>query len=124
MKIIEAIKAVDTNVPNGYEQREKIKWLSTLDGMIKIEVIDTHEGAEDCTFVGYDGNTDIYETELLAPSPYDFLYLRWMEAQIHYNNCENEKYNNAIDVFNTFYEEFKRYYNRMHMPKGERVRFF
>ena len=53
MKIIEAIQKVDALKPNNYSQEDKIKWLSTLDGVIKREIIDTHEGASDIVFNGY-----------------------------------------------------------------------
>lgn len=46
MTINEAIQAVDSLKPNGYSELEKIGWLSELDGTIKAEIIDTHEGAD------------------------------------------------------------------------------
>jgi hypothetical protein len=47
-----------------------------------------------------------------------------MEAQVDYHNDENERYNNAIDMFNTAYDGFKNHYNRTHMPKGKKFKFF
>ena len=44
MKIIEAIHAVDSLKPNSYSESDKVRWLSTLDGLIKANIIDTHEG--------------------------------------------------------------------------------
>ena len=44
MTIIGAITRVDTVKPNTYSQMDKVKWLSELDGIIKAEIIDTHEG--------------------------------------------------------------------------------
>lgn len=124
MKIINAINTVDALQPNTYEQSRKVEWLSTLDAMIKREIIDTHEGGEGCTFAGYGSGTDIKETELLATAPHDIIYLRWLEAQIHYHNGENDKYNNAINAFNTAYAAYRNYYNRTHMPKGNKFQFF
>ena len=46
MTIMEAINRIDAIKPNGYPQLEKIRWLSTLDGNIKANIIDTHEGGE------------------------------------------------------------------------------
>ena len=123
MKIIEAINGIDTLNHNTYSEPEKVKWLSRVDWMVKKHVIDTHEGAEDVTFTGYDDLTDP-NTELLVPAPHDELYLRWMEAQIHYHNGEYGKYNNAADSFNTAYEDYKKYYNRTHMPKGKQFKYF
>ena len=42
MTIIEAINKNDLLKPNNFTQMDKIIWLSTLDGIIKKEIIDTH----------------------------------------------------------------------------------
>ena len=123
MKIIEAIQAVDTLKPNAYSELEKIQWLSKLDGIIKTEIIDTHEGNEDITFNGYDENTSL-ETELLVKAPYDSIYVSWLESRIDYANGEYAKYNNSITVFNTDYASYEKYYNRNHMPKGNSIKYF
>lgn len=123
MKIIEAIQAVDTLKPNTYSELEKIQWLSKLDSTIKTEIIDTHEGADDITFNGYDENTSL-ETELLVKAPYDDIYVSWLESRIDYANGEYAKYNNSTTVFNTAYTSFERYYNKSHMPKGTKIQYF
>jgi hypothetical protein len=123
MKIIEAINRIDALKYNTYSQSDKVQWLSRVDGMIKRHIIDTHEGSEDVTFTGYNDDTDL-QTELLAPAPYDELYLRWMETMIDFHNGEYGKYNNAVDMFNTSYESFQNYYNRTHMPKSTKFKYF
>ena len=123
MKIIEAITKIDSLKHNTYSEMDKVGWLSRLDHMVKKHIIDTHEGGEEVTFTGYDDSTNL-QTELLVPAPYDEVYLRWMEAQIDYYNGEYERYNNAIDLFNTAYEGYQNYYNRTHMPKGKKLKFF
>ena len=115
MTIIGVINHVDKVKPNVYSQTEKIKWLSTLDGTVKTEIIDTHEGGEGITFKGYTENTDM-NTELLVPHPYDEVYIRWLEAQIDYANGEYGKYNNSITMYNTAFMAYERYYNRTHKP--------
>ena len=123
MKIIEAINRIDALKHNTYTQNDKVRWLSTLDNMVKTHVIDTHEGAEEVTFTGYDDSTDL-QTELLMPSPYEEAYLRWLEAQIDYHNGEYGKYNNAVEAFTNFYDGYKANYNRTHMPKRTRLKYF
>ena len=124
MKIIQAIKRLDALIFNTYEQSDKLEWLSRLDTMVKKQIIDTHEGAEDIVFTEYDDSTDP-NTELLVPSPYDEMYLRWLEAQIHYHNGEYDKYNNAIIMFNTAFEAYQAHYTRNHLPvvRGRRFLF-
>ena len=119
MKIIEAINMIDGIKPNTFTQAEKLAWLSTLDEMIKKEIIDTQEGAEVVDFAGYDENTDI-ESALLVPAPYDEIYLFWMESKIDYWNGEKGRYNNSITMFNNAYAAYQEFYNRMHKPLGRR----
>ena len=115
MTIIEAITHVDSVKPNSYRQSEKIKWLSELDGVIKAEIIDTHEGGDGISFSGYDDETDL-TTVLLVPAPYDNIYTRYLEMQIDYANNEYGKYNNSMVMFNTAYSAYQSYYNRNHKP--------
>ncbi len=122
MKIIEAIRRLDALKFNTYNQEDKVDWLSRLDSMVKKQIIDTHEGTEETTFTGYDDSTSL-ETVLLVPSPHDEMYLRWMEAQIDYNNGEYDKYNNAIILFKAAFEDYAAYYNQTHKPVSRGRRF-
>lgn len=123
MTISEAIARTDALKPNDYTQNEKIQWLSRADWQIKNEIIDTHEGAEDVTFNGYTGTTPT-DTELLAGEPYDELYIAWLMAQIDYFNSEYAKYNQNITKFNDTYYAFSKDYNRTHMPKETKIKYF
>lgn len=123
MTIMEAINRVDALKPNSYTVMDKVAWLSKLDGIIKREIIDTHEGGEDVIFHGYDDTTSM-DTKLLVEAPYDELYLYWLESRIDYNNGEYGRYNNTVTTYNEAYETYARFYNRTHMPKGETVQYF
>jgi hypothetical protein len=123
MTILEAINRVDTTKPNSYTQIEKVDWLSTLDGIIKNEIINTHEGGEAIVFEGYTPDTNL-DTELLVPAPYDEIYIRWLEARIDYANGEYKKYNNSTMAYNTAFEKYSSYYNRINMPIGKKFKFF
>lgn len=115
MTIIEAINRIDLIKPNTFERLEKTRWLSTLDGIIKSMIIDTHEGGENVTFKGYDADTDT-TTVLLVPAPYDEIYLYWLESKIDYWNAEYARYQNSMIMYNTAYAAFEQYYNRTHRP--------
>lgn len=123
MRIREAIDRIDSLKHNTYSNSDKIAWISRLDSMVKKQIIDSHEGADQVSFSAYDDSTDI-GTELLVPEPFDEMYMRWLEAQIDYANGEYGKYNNSILMFNTSYEDYVNYYNRTHMPLGKRVKYF
>ncbi len=122
MTILEAIHRIDAVKPNGYSQSDKIKWLSTLDGTIRTEIIDTHEGGDNVVFEGYNDNTEL-NTALLVPAPYDEVYIRWLEARIDYYNGEYNKYNNSASAYNTAYMDYARYYNEKHTPLHKHKRF-
>ena len=123
MTIMDAIYRIDELKPNSYSQSEKIKWLSTLDGLVKSEIIDTHEGGENIAFTPYNENSDL-SILLLIPAPYDDIYIRYLEMQINYANGEFGKYNNSMDMYDKAYEAFAKFYNRTHMPIGNKFKFF
>lgn len=123
MTIIEAINKIDMLKGNTYGQDEKVVWLDRLDRMVKLQILDTHQGADGVTFTGYDKDADL-NTVLLIPAPYDEVYLRWLEAQIDYHNGEYDKYNNSIEMFNTIWNSFQNDYNRTHMPLGKKMKYF
>lgn len=122
MTIIQAIAEVDSLVANIRSQEDKIRWLSRLDWTIKKEIIEVHHGTDGAAFTGYDGQTDLHTT-LLVPPPYDEIYVRWLEAQIHYYNGENERYNEAIAMYNNAFDDYADYYKRTHKPAGHGSRF-
>ena len=121
MKIIEAISKINDLKHNTYSQSDKIGWLSNLDARVKAQIHDAHEHNH-LAFYGYEDMTDM-DTELLVHAPYDEMYLRWLEAMIDYHNSDDDRYNNAIILFNNAYEGYKRFYTRTHMPISQGSRF-
>ena len=123
MTIIGAINHIDAVKPNAFNQDEKIRWLSVLDGIIKAEIIDTHGGAESVEFKEYDEETPLTQA-LLVPHPYDDVYIKWLEAQIDYSLGEYGKYNNSIMLYNAAYLAFEKYYHRIHEPMQRKFTHF
>lgn len=123
MTIMEAIYRADAQKPNVYSQEEKIRWLSALDGLVKKEIIDTHEGGEDVVFNEYNNLTDL-NTVLLIPAPYDEVYIHWLEMHVDYANAEFAKYNNSRSLYNTAYLAYEKYYNRTHKPISKKFTSF
>ena len=116
MKIIDAITTIDAIKPNSYPIQMKVRWLSLLDGKVKKELIDTHEGGENVEFSGY--TQESLDQTLLVPAPYDDMYIKWLEAQIDYANGEYGKYNNTITMYNNAYITYSKAYHREHLPKN------
>jgi hypothetical protein len=123
MTIIEAINTIDALYPNTYSPEQKKAQLSKLDGVIKRDIIDKHEGSEEITFNGYDENTP-QDTVLLVPAPYDDIYIFWLQMWIDYWNGELARYNNSTAMYKTAYSNFERAYNREHMPKATKIKYF
>ncbi len=115
MKIIEAIGKVDELKPNQYTNTNKVDWLSHLDLLNKTQVFDTHEGTY-IEFNGYPADVDVYNTDLLVEAPYDQIYIHWLMAQIDLANGEMARYNAQITLFNTYWDEYKAFFNRSHRP--------
>ena len=139
MTLMGAINHIDAIKPNAYSQTEKIKWLSTLDGLVFEQIWATHKDAdiykdievedgqekplEDLfvkdkgviRFRGYEGGSAL-STELLVKAPFDEIYIKWLEAQVDYANGEFQKYNNSMTMFKDAYEGYEKQYNRTHMP--------
>ena len=115
MTISEALEKCDNLKPNVFSAKDKIGWLSILDGTIKKEIIDTHEGYENIEFTGYDTKTPL-DTVLLVPEPYSDIYIMWLFTQIDFNNAEFGRYNNSIVMYNNAYTFYASWYNRTHMP--------
>lgn len=115
----QAIKSIDELKPNAYSQSRKYIWLYELDAQIKDRLIDTHELNADESAPELPEEYDA-DTVLLVPTPYDAMYIHWLEAQIDYANNEYRKFNNSNSMFQADFSEYAGRYNRTHMPKGSK----
>lgn len=120
MKIKDVIDSVRRLRPGCVlNERDAIEWLKTLDGIIKLEIIDTH--------INDDKNIDADEynagTELLVQHPYDSdIYTSYLCAQIDRINGEMTRFNNEMALFENAYQKYADFFNRTHMPKGQNIR--
>lgn len=116
MTVQEAIDRIDMLKPNKYPARQKVAWLSDLDGMVWREVILAHERDDLCDeFDGYDQDTPP-DTELLVPVPYVDIYQHYMATQMDIANAETNKYAQDMMLFNNAWTTFGDYWTRTHMP--------
>lgn len=121
MNITRAVNITDRLKPNSFSLDEKVKWLNDIDSQIYKEIVLTHEGAEGIQPPAYTCR-DSMDKVLIAPSPYDDLYIKYLCSQIDYYNNELARYNNSAMMFNVAYMSFYNYYNRTHTPNGERLK--
>lgn len=76
----------------------------------------TISAVDDADFTGYTDDT-AQDTELLAPYPYDEIYVHYINRQIDLQNQELDKYNNDTSLFNNAYDTLGDFWTRTHMPK-------
>lgn len=122
MTIQDAINWVDSKKYNIYTREDKVRWLSEQDRALWL-FLQSFEEFDGKTFDGYDGDTPL-DRELLAPEPFDRLYLRWLEAQIDYANQEYTKYNNAMALHLEAWKDLTAWCLRSYTHKSKVLRFF
>lgn len=121
MTIAEAVNQADKLCPNTtFSMNEKIAWLNRLDKQIKLEIMDAREGAP--AFAGYTEKTPNTQ-ELLVPSPYDELYIPYLQSQMLLYTGDFNRYSAVNSVFNTMLASFRNQYNRTHAAKNVPLRF-
>ena len=116
MTIKECIDLVDNVKPNQYSIEDKVHWLSYIDHTIINDVLKTHEGYDEKhdEFDGY--SADRLSDGLIVGKPYDRLYEAYLKMKIDEENGETKRYNNSAMMFNSYLTEYKKHYNKTHMP--------
>lgn len=116
MTIKDCIDIVDNLKPNQYTIKDKVMWISFIEEIIINEVLKTHEGYDGRydDFNGY--SEDKISVTLIVPSPYDRLYTAYLKMKIDESNGETARYNNSALLYNTYMSEYRKYYNKTHMP--------
>lgn len=115
MTVQQIITRVDELRPNQYTNAQKIEWLAELDDIIWHEVVLTHaipDGLDE--YVPY--TEDEMTATLLAPDRYCGLYEYWLYAKMDAANMEMDKYANDMALYNAYYSQYERAWNREHMP--------
>ena len=126
MTIQEAIAGIDERKPNTVPEETKLRWLEELDWEIFRDVLLTHAGTVP-EFTGYPGDMSQEDREaavLLAPAPYDSMYLYCLESHIDYENGETGRFNNSNAMFRAVFDAYRNWYNRTHRPLARAVRFY
>ena len=108
--------------PHQYTDAEIAGWLSDIEGEIYATIVQTHANPGLVTFNGIDALTPD-TTEMIAPNPYDRLYLYYLMMQVDLHNQELDKYNNSARLFNEMFAAFSAFWHRTYMP-GQNVTHF
>ena len=103
--------------PSEVSDETMVKWLSSLDGKLWIEVISQYEKPVPSAAPVYtmDDVGENADTELLIPAPFDQLYIDYLLMRIDLENDDYERYNNRAVLFNEQYQAYVNHYNREHI---------
>lgn len=118
MTIREAIDRADNLNPNTISEEDKIRWLSALDYSIYHDVYKTHylnpceEKRE--PFEPY--TPEHTEKVMIAPFPYDELYVAYLQMKIDEANKETDRFNNSAALYNAYLEDYTHHYHKTHRP--------
>ena len=116
MTIKEVIAAADALRPgNRFSAGDKYRWLNQCETAIQREVLLMGEPTEPYV----QGQDD--EESLLAPPPYDELYIQWLCAKIDQAQAQYEIYTNTIEQYNRTVREFAAWVIKSFDPKRNPV---
>ena len=109
----EVIDYFDEQCPNQYSRENKIAWISELDELIFENIIKDRENPQITEFTPYSIETDSSQ-KLLVPFMFREIYRFFIEKSIAYSNRETIAYNNALQMFEAYYDNYFSWYNRNH----------
>ena len=107
----DVIDEVDEVKPNPFDNDTKTRWLNESEGTVQTEVV----LLASVDVIQYTYATD-QNVQLLVDPPHDKLYGVYLAARIDFANGEYEKYQNTMQLFNEFFDEFVRWYARNYSP--------
>lgn len=110
MTVLDVIEAVDCRLHNEVDETIKIKWISDLDRKIQKDVIDTHKDG----FVHDFPYT--LDSDVIIADGYEEIYILYLLRQITLLNGDIEHSNNYLSEYNNLIYEWKKFYNREHLP--------
>jgi len=112
MTLHNAIREADGKVNNRQSGERKIEWLNEAEYMVAEQ---QRLNGIVPGFCGYDADFPA-DTVLRAPEPWSALYPAYLEARLHYENGEYDRYNNAMAIYNRYFREYAAYLLRNHTP--------
>ncbi len=115
MTIRQVLDEIQEIQPSSFGAGQLIAWLRQLDLEIYQKIICTHEGWENVPKPDYTESSED-GTRLLAPEPYDCIYVHWLQSRIDYALAEFGRFNNSNAALTADWTELAAWYNRTHMP--------
>ena len=111
MTINQIINIVDQIKPNAFPPEVKVMWLNEVEGYVQTYI----HLVSSADVITYDYSVDA-DTELLVPPPHNGVYWTFLTAMIDYGNGEYNKYQNTITLYNSYIQEYQRWYATVYRP--------
>lgn len=111
MTLSQAINMVDNIKPNAFSDEIKTAWLNEVEGLVQTEVLLL--AIEDVKTYRYDRD---HGAELLAKPPHDKIYWTYLSAMVDFGNGEYNKYQNTMQLFNSFFAEYQGWFALRYRP--------
>lgn len=115
MKLANLFAMVDEIKPNQFGNHIKTQWLNEIEFKVVEEVINMAE-EQNIKFKPYDYDIDA-ERDLYAPDVFNDIYIGYINAKIDYHLSELDRYNIAVAMYQSAFNDFASWYRRNHMPK-------
>lgn len=112
MTLKDLIKHVDDIKPNAFSPEVKTAWVNEIEGMVQTKVLLISDVE---TVFSYDWKTDKNVTLAVDP-PHDKLYAPYLMAKIDFANGEFDRYQNSMQMFNQFWNEFMCWFGDTYRP--------
>ena len=112
--INEVITRVDTNKNNSFDISQKVDFIIDFEHILYNEVFD-NQGLKP-------NDTKELDKPLFLSRPYDKLYDYYLASMIDYYNEDFESYSVSMSMFNSFFDQYKKYYIR-NKPNTSRCSF-
>lgn len=111
--IREVIERVDEAKPNAFSEKQKLYWLTALDGQIAadtflMDIVEIRQLQHQYP--------DGMDRGLLVEYPHDEVYDLWLMAKIDFENGEYNKYQNTMEAYNAAYRNFRRWFAEVYEP--------
>lgn len=112
----EIISLVDTINPNAYSDEVKAFWVNEVESYIQGEIFNI--APLDITpYVPY---SECMDVPLTLGDSYEKIYTTYLNAMIDFANKDFASYNNDLALYNTYIDEYAKWYIRHH-GEGEEL---
>lgn len=111
MTLRKLIAFIDDIRPNAFSDETKAQWVSECEGYVQTEVLLLAVQE----VITYEVPDDL-DHELLVLPPHDKIYMAYLAAMIDFANGEYQKYDNSMQMYNAYLQEYRRWFTARYRP--------